>query len=96
MSVGCVGYCCILSSLSCTLICVGSSLAKTSGVDLHSEVMYFCSVWHNAHVALGMGYICYNGTMSCGFAVELNGLKLGSGRFRNIDEISQQGSVCAE
>ena len=32
----------------------------------------------------------------CGSTVELSGLNLGSGSFRNADEISIQGSVCAE
>ena len=30
------------------------------------------------------------------FTVELSGLNLGSGSFRNVDEISIQGSVSAE
>ena len=34
-----VGYSCISSSLNCALRCVGTCWAKTSGVDLHSEVV---------------------------------------------------------
>ena len=41
MSVGCVGYSCISGSLSCALGYVGTSLAMTTGFDLHPEVMYF-------------------------------------------------------
>ena len=96
MDVGCVGYSCISGSLSCTLGCVGISRAKTSGVDLHAEVVYFCSVWHRAHVVLGMKCICCSMGMCGGFAVELSSLHLGSGSFRNVDKISIQGSVCAE
>ena len=61
--------------------------------------MYFCSVWNNAHVvmwALGMMCVCCTMGMRCGSTVELSGLDLGSGSFRNVDEISKQGSVCAE
>ena len=32
--------------------------------------------------------------MCCGSTVELSSLNLGSGSFRNVDEISIQGSVC--
>ena len=46
VSVGCVGYSWISGLLSCELECVGASRIKTSGFDLHAEVMYFCSVWH--------------------------------------------------
>ena len=41
------------------------------------------------------GFCCTMG-MCCGSTVELSGLNLGSGSFRNVDEISIQGSVCAE
>ena len=41
-------------SLSCALGCVGTSRANKLGVDLHAEVIYFCSAWHSAHVVLGM------------------------------------------
>ena len=95
MSVGCVGYSCLSGSLRC----VGTSQAKTSGVELHAEVMNFCSVWHSAHVVtwvLGMKCVCCTIGMCCGFTVELSGLNLGSSSFRNVDEISIQGSVCAE
>ena len=34
--------------------------------------------------------------MNCGLTLELSGLNLGSGSFRNVDEISIQGSVGAE
>ena len=34
--------------------------------------------------------------MCCEFNGELSGLNLGSGSFRNVDEISIQGSECAE
>ena len=37
MSVGCVGFSCISGSLSCALGCVGTSRAKSSGVDLHAR-----------------------------------------------------------
>ena len=49
----------------------------------------FCSVRHCAHVAT-------EDEMKCGFTVELSGLNLGSGIFRNVDEISIQGSACAQ
>ena len=39
---------------------------------------------------------CCTMRMCCGSTVELSGLNLGSGSFRNADEISIQGSVCAE
>ena len=39
---------------------------------------------------------CCTMGMCCGSAVELSGLNLGSGSFRNVDEISIQGSVYAE
>ena len=39
---------------------------------------------------------CCTMGMCCGSTVELSGLNLGSGSFRNADEISIQGSVCAE
>ena len=39
---------------------------------------------------------CCTMGMCCGSTVELSGLNLGSGSFRNVDEISIQGSVCAE
>ena len=51
---------------------------------------------HNGHVALGKRCICCTIGMRCGFAEELSGLNQGSGSFRNVDEISLQGSVCAE
>ena len=65
-----------------------ASRAKTSGVDLHSEVMYICSVWHKTHVVLGMRCICCTVGMCCGFALEMRSLNLGSGSFRNVAEIS--------
>ena len=91
MSVGCVGYSFISGSLSCALGSMGTSRAKVLGVDLHTEVMYFCSVWHSAHVVLGMMCICCTMGMCGGFAVELSGLNLGSGNFRNVDEVFQTG-----
>ena len=75
---------------------MGTSRAKTSGADLHAEVMYFCSVRHSAHMVLGMRCICCTLGMCLGFALELSGLNLGSSSFRNVDEISIQGHVCAE
>ena len=52
MSVGCVGYSCISGSLSYALGLVGTSRAKTSGVDLHSEVIYFvlCGTVDEVHL----------------------------------------------
>ena len=81
---GWVGYSCISGSLICALGCVGTSLAKTLGFVLHSEVMFFCSVQHSAHVAQGMRCICCTIGMYCWVAVELSGLNLGYGSLRNI------------
>ena len=39
---------------------------------------------------------CCTMGICCESTVELSGLNLGSGSFRNVDEIFKQGSVCAE
>ena len=60
-------------------------MENTSGFDLDSEVMYSCSMWHSAHVALGMGCICFTVGMGSGFTVDLSGLNLGSGGIKIFD-----------
>ena len=93
----CGGFLCGIScSLSCSLGCVGTLRAKTTGFELLSELMNSCSVWHRAHVALGIGSICCTGRIFCGFVVELSGLNLGSGILKTVDVKSRLGSVCAE
>ena len=46
-----VGYSCISGSLSCALGCWRTSRAKTSGFDLHSEVMQcLCGTGDELHL----------------------------------------------
>ena len=87
MSVGYVGYSCISGSLSCALGCVGTSRAKTSGVDLYAAVVYFCSVLYSVHLAtwvLGMRIDCCTMGICYRFTLELSGLNLGSGSYWNV------------
>ena len=74
--------------ISCALVCVGTSRAKSPGFTPEHEGVYFCSVWQSAHVVLGMRCICCIMGMWSGFAVELSGLNMGSVSFINVDEIS--------
>ena len=92
ISVESVGYSCKSSSLSCAPDVWEPHGQRRRFLTYTLRWMYFYSVWHSGHVTLGMRCI----RMCCGFDVELNGLNLGSGSFRNVDEISKQGSVCAE
>ena len=65
-------------------------------VFCYSVSIYFWSVSHSAHLALGMKCICCTIGICYGFTMEMSGLNLGSGSFRQVDEISKKGSVCAE
>ena len=76
---GGAGYSCISGSLTCALGCERTFRAKITGFDMNSDVMYSFSVWHSAHVALGIGSFCSTGGISCGFAREFSGLYQGSG-----------------
>ena len=46
VSLGGVGYSCISGSLGCAMGYLGTFRAKTTGFDLHSEVMLPFSTWH--------------------------------------------------
>ena len=59
--------------------------AKPIGVDLHFDVVLFCSVWRNAYETLGIGWIYCTGRVCYGSAVGLSVVNLGSSGIKRFD-----------
>ena len=73
--------------------------AMTSGVDLHFEVVLPWSVWHSARKTMRLECTQCIWVMRYCFAVDLNGLNLGTGYLRKtklVDVMYRQDLVLAE